>query len=342
MKNNFSILVVGAGAIGGITAALMKNAGYDVTIATRDEKYASLIINTGLEINGVCGHHIIRMPAITNASIAGKKDVIIIATKNADMISAANSYMAALKETGVFVFLQNGILEKGHVSDYSKHIIIDSVTGWGATMETHGKLLMTSEGDFIIGYPDKEPDELLQNVSEILSSVVPVITTGNIIGHKYSKLIINSCITSLGAICGLYLGDMLSRKKIRKIFIEIIREAVAVSEKMNLKIEVFAGKLNFKDFLSDENLFADLKRHLMIRIIGFKYRKLKSSSLQSLERGQKTEVDFLNGYITNTGNALGVSVPVNTTIVRMIHEIEEGRRSISPANFDEQEFERFR
>lgn len=75
--------------------------------------------------------------------------------------------------------------------------------------------------------------------------------------------------------------------------------------------------------------------------IGYKYRKLKSSSLQSLERGQPTEVDYLNGYIVKHGVASGVNVPVNTVIVNMIHEIESGKRGISYSNFNESLFDRF-
>ena len=91
----------------------------------------------------------------------------------------------------------------------------------------------------------------------------------------------------------------------RRIFIEIIREAVDVADKMNLKIEVFGGKLDFKKFLREMDFFSNFRRHLLIMIIGFKYRKLKSSSLQSLERGKPTEIDYLNGYIVRNGKEFG-------------------------------------
>jgi 2-dehydropantoate 2-reductase len=79
----------------------------------------------------------------------------------------------------------------------------------------------------------------------------------------------------------------------------------------------------------------------MIRVIGFKYRKLKSSTLQSLERGRLTEIDYLNGYIVRNADVHGVPVPVNTTIVRMVHEIEQKKRKISPDNFNDPIFDRF-
>ena len=134
---------------------------------------------------------------------------------------------------------------------------------------------------------------------------------------------------------------MLSVKKIRKIFIEIIREAVTLADKMDIKIEVFGGRLDFRKFISGDSLLSDFRRHLMIRIIGFKYRRLKSSSLQSFERGKPTEVDFLNGYIVRNAEKLGVDVPVNSAILSMIHEIEQGKRKVSPDNFESPVFDRF-
>ena len=80
---------------------------------------------------------------------------------------------------------------------------------------------------------------------------------------------------------------------------------------------------------------------MIILFIGYKYRKLKSSGLQSLERGKPTEVEFLNGYIAEHALLSGVEVPVNSYIVTIIHQIEQGRRDISASNFDDPFFNRF-
>ncbi|MHA2495680.1 MAG: ketopantoate reductase family protein [Candidatus Hodarchaeales archaeon] len=78
-----------------------------------------------------------------------------------------------------------------------------------------------------------------------------------------------------------------------------------------------------------------------MRYIGFEYRKVKSSSLQSLERGRLTEIDCLNGYIIRRGVASGVDTPINRAIVEMVKEIEQRKREITPINIDEL-FERTR
>jgi len=337
-----SILVIGAGAVGGITAALLKKDGYNVEIVCKHSDYASLITNKGIEVTGACGEVQIKMPAYASVSeVKEEKDLILLATKATDMIDAAVSIKNILKKTGFVISMQNGICVDDLATVLGKKRVIGCITGWGATMDTHGKLTMTSSGDFIIGYLEKIPDETLKSVGEILSSVVPVKMTDNLMGHLYAKLIINSCITSLGAICGLYLGKMLSVRKIRRIFVEIIREAVSVAGIMHIKIEIFGGKLNFYKFLKGNNIIGDIRRHIYIIIIGFKYRKLKSSSLQSLEKGKPTEVDCLNGYFVKNAGRLHIAVPANTAVVNIIHEIEQKKRKISIENFSDTIFDKF-
>lgn len=341
-STDLSFLVLGAGAIGGIIAAIMKKNGYNVEILCRDEKQASLISDQGLHIKGACGSFVIKIPAYSSVSqIKGKKDIILHATKAIGMAEATRSAIPVLKENGFFVSMQNGICEDELGSIVGKERVIGCVTGWGATMESKEVLDMTSTGDFILGYPDRKPDDFLETVAGALSVIVPARTTDNIMGHLYSKLVINSCISSLGAIGGLYLGKMLKIRKVRKIFIEIIHEAVELADKMGIRIEVFGGRLDFRKFVSGNTFFSDLRRHLMIRIIGFKYKKLKSSSLQSLERGKPTEVDYFNGYIVKNSLQYGVNVPVNSAVVIMIHEIELKKRGISIQNFNDPVFDKF-
>lgn len=97
---------------------------------------------------------------------------------------------------------------------------------------------------------------------------------------------------------------------------------------------VLPVKLNYYTFLEPKGLLAELKKHLFLRALGFKYRRLKSSTLQSLERGQKTEVDYLTGFITAHAKKFNIPTPVNDQVYQMIKDIEQGKTKISPANLD--------
>lgn len=333
------MLVAGAGAVGGITAALLKRKGYNVTLAAKYREYADRITDTGLKLSGRCGEMTVRVPAVASVSeIIEKKDIILLAVKANDMADVARQALPLLKDDGYMISMQNGICEYELASIAGWERTAGCVVGWGATMTSPGVLQMTSDGDFIIGYPRRGPDDDLSTLASVLGTVVPVKMTDNILGHRYSKLIINSCITTMGAVSGLYLGQMLSHRRLRRVFINIIREAVAVSHAMKIRLEIFGGRLDFDRFIEKKGMMADLKRDLMIRVIGFKYRRLKSSSLQSLERGKPTEIDFLNGFIVAEAAKYNILVPVNAKIVEIVKLIERGELKMSMANFDDPVF----
>ena len=337
---NPSILVIGAGAVGGITAALLRQKGFDVAIVAKYPEYAELIRSKGIKVSGVCDTIQVSMPAFISVSeVEKEKDIILLAMKANDMAAAAREALPLLGRNGYIISMQNGICEYELAGIAGKERTVGCVVGWGATMDALGELKMTSEGDFIIGYPEGEPDDDLQKIASILEAIVPVKTTSNIMGHRYSKLIINACITSMGAICGLYLGEMLAIKRMRRIFVSIIREAVSVAEAMNLKLEVFGGRLDFRKFIAGEKWIDRLRRDIMIRIIGFKYRRLKSSSLQSLERGKPSEIDYLNGFIVTKASEYNMPVPMNSKIVETVKLIEKGNLPISIRNFDDPAFD---
>jgi len=66
--------------------------------------------------------------------------------------------------------------------------------------------------------------------------------------------------------------------------------------------------------------------------VGLKFRRLKSSMLQSIERRRPTEIDFLNGYVAKCGMEKGIMTPVNAALTKMVHEIEAGERTPSTNN----------
>lgn len=337
-----SILVVGAGSIGGISAAFLKKAGYNVEIVCKYEDYKETIMNDGLSVKTLSGKFSERMKAYTSINeFNGKKDIILFAVKATDLKEAADDLKPVLRQDSLVISMQNGICEPELERILGREHIVGCIVGWGATMDKQGLLKMTSEGDFVIGYTNREADKQLKELEELLGAIRPVRISSNMMGHLYSKLIINACITSVGAITGLLLGEMMQRPKARKLFIHIIREALELAYILKIQVEDYGGKLNYYDFTDNKKRLSDLRRHIILRMMGFKYRRLKSSSLQSLQRGKLTEIDYLNGYIASNGREYGVPTPVNAAIVNMVHQIEEGKRKISVLNLDEEVFESF-
>ncbi len=332
MASNLSIAVIGAGAIGGITAAFIAKAGYDVQLICKHRQKAEQFTHEGVHITGVRGEQYIKLKAAEKISdIAGKPDIVLIVTKAYDMPEAAQQVLPYLKDDSLVVSMQNGICIEALAEVVGARRAVGCVVGWGSTMLPDGTLNMTSEGDFVIG--GTVPGIDLSVLAQVLQSVAPTRISEHITEELYSKMIVNACITSLGVLSGLYLGEIMKMRDARNIFISIIREAMDTAKAMKLRIPPYGGKLDYDSLMRGSKALDNFRRHLLIRIIGFKYRRLKSSSLQSISRGKPTEVDYFNGYIAKKGAQYGVPTPVNTRIVQMIKEIENGSRKIDPANF---------
>lgn len=334
LSKNADIVVVGAGAIGGVTAALLKTAGWNVQLVCKHREIADLAMSKGISLTGIKGNRTVRLDAVPAiADLSGSMDLVLLATKATDCVAAARNLLPFLKPDSIVVSLQNGICEEDIATVVGRDRVMGCVVGWGASMLGPGSLEITSGGDFIIGNIDHQPDDNLPFVRDLLDNVVPTRISDNIMGELYAKLIINACINSLGVIVGVRLGRLLAHLKVRRIFIAIMREAMAVASAMGIKVEKGGGgKLDYHAFLQSGGFFKELKRHLFIRAIGFKYRRIKSSSLQSIERGRRTEIDYLNGYIVDRGQAAGVAVPVNAAVVAMVKQIEAGTRPMGLAN----------
>ena len=330
--DSIRIVVVGAGAIGGATAALMKEAGNDVTLVCKHQEIADIASGRGLHVTGVRGEHMVHLNAVADiAELDGTYDVALIATKAYDMPSCARALLPFLHKESLVLSLQNGICTDALAAVVGQERTVGCVIGWGATMLGPGELEITSTGEFLIGRIGGG-QEALEPVRRAMEAAAPTVITPDIYAELYSKLIVNSCITSLGAICGLYLGEMLRRVQARRIFLGIIREAMDVAHAQGLKVPPFGGRLDYEKLLEGDGPLDELRRHTMIFIVGLKYRRLKSSSLQSLERGRPTEIDYFNGFIAQKGEALGVDCPINRRLTVMIKEIEGDRRSIKVDN----------
>jgi 2-dehydropantoate 2-reductase len=336
------IIVIGAGAVGAITAAYIKRAGYSVELVCKYEDYTRIASEQGIKVTGILGEFTQKIDSYTSIEeVAGKRDIILLAVKANDLVDTANRIKPLLYKDSLIVSMQNGICEFELQNIVGSERVVSSIVGWGATMKKPGEVVLTSMGDFVLGYPDREYDNSVREIATILESVLPVRLSSEMLNQLYSKLIINSCVTSLGAITGLLLGDMLRRRRVRLLFIEIIREAMELAYVMKINVSVYGGRLDYYDFIAKSGYWGRVMQHLTIRAIGMKYRRLKSSSLQSLERGKLTEIDYLNGFIASNGKQFGVPVPVNSEIVKMIHEIEEGTRKIGTDNLEDKVFQKF-
>ena len=127
----------------------------------------------------------------------------------------------------------------------------------------------------------------------------------------------------------------------RKTDIEL---KIGALDALGIKLEAVDG-LNLRQFYykpKKEDLF--LRRFVKSRIpiimrkVGAKrHGKIKSTIHLDLERGIKTEVEFINGHIARKATELGLEAPINDFMVKAIQEIEAGKRTTSMDNLPEYE-----
>jgi 2-dehydropantoate 2-reductase len=338
MKQRIStVSVIGAGAIGGTVAAHLAREGLDVELACKHGETARLAADPGIHVSGVGDNFQIRVNAVKDIhGLSPYSDVVLLATKATDCLAAAQDVLPLLRNDTAVVSLQNGICEEAIAEIVGRDRVIGCVVGWGATMRGPAELEVTSKGEFLIGNIDHQPDQRLPLLKELLDVVVPTRISDNIMGELYSKLIVNSCINSLGVITGQPLGELLANSKIRSLFIGLMREAMSVAGAMGIRVEPGGGgKLDYYRFLSSNSLLSRLKQHVVIRLVGFKYRRIRSSSLQSLEHGRRTEIDYLNGYICDRGRERGVPTRLHQAVVKMVKQIEDRTRPVTPDNLSD-------
>jgi 2-dehydropantoate 2-reductase len=149
---------------------------------------------------------------------------------------------------------------------------------------------------------------------------------------KWSKLLTNLQVNATSAILNWGPAEVLRNPISYQIEVMQLQEAVAVMEKMGLKIVNLPGtpvKLLVKAIT---RLPEDLGRFM----VGIPLSKARGSKMPSLHidlhsgRG-KSEVDFLNGAIVKYGNTQGVNTPVNMVLTKVLTQLTDG--SIDRATF---------
>jgi 2-dehydropantoate 2-reductase len=340
---NPRIMMMGCGAVGGVIAAGLLGAGYDVTLVTHNPSISDAISNNGLHLVTPAGRRTLPAAVCAGAcpdlsGVEGWYDIALMSMKATGVEEATRDVLPLLSPNGYVVTLQNGIVEDRVAELAGRDRVIGAVVGWGATMHKPGIYEMTSRGETVIGELDGSVTDRVTDLQRILSAAAPTSVSANITGVLWSKLAINCAITTLGAITGQTLGTLLRRRPARRLALAIVSEVLDTAAAYGVALEPVGGTLDLgRLYLRPERRRGGLRpaqipQHLVMRVVGLKFRKLRSSMLQSLERGREPQIAFLNGYIETRAREIGVPTPTNTALTLMVREIAAGARQISPGN----------
>jgi 2-dehydropantoate 2-reductase len=266
----------------------------------------------------------------------GEYDAAYLLMKADSVVHAARRTITLLKPEGYVVTFQNGIVEDAVGEAIDEERVISGIIGWGGTMHAPGVYERTTGGTIHIGELDGSISERLKLLAVACKTTgMSVIMTPNIRGALWSKLAINCTITTIGALTGDTLGELVKDARIRKVFLRTYSEVVDTAEALGITLERIATNPSLLYLPRGANFVQTFIKDVLVRLVGRRYGKQKSSSLQSLQRGRKTEIDYLNGYVVQQAQKVDVPTPVNAALVTMIKEIEGGQRQIARANVDD-------
>ena len=91
-----TMVVIGAGAIGGLAGGYMTKAGHDVLLVDRWKEHVDALNDKGMIIDGVRGDLTIPVKAATPDQLSGDLGVVLIATKSQHTLEALQQIVPLL------------------------------------------------------------------------------------------------------------------------------------------------------------------------------------------------------------------------------------------------------
>ena len=319
------IAIYGAGSLGTILGAYINKGGVSVELINRNKAHVEALQKKGAQVVGTV-QFTQTVIAYSPEEMSGQYDIFFLMTKqqqNAEVVQMLKKYLAS---DGVLVTFQNGLPEVGIADILGEERVLGCTVAWGATMKEPGMCELTSEPDalsFSLGAISEKKSKHFAKVKELLEMMGMVDVEENFLGTRWSKLLINSAFSGMSAVLGCTFGEAAKPRESRRIVQALIKECIDVCKVGGIRIEPVQGK----DIVKLLDYTNPLKRAFSFFIIPIairKHAKLKASMLQDLEKGKLTEVDAINGAVSDYGRKVGCPTPMNDRVVDIIHKIEQG------------------
>lgn len=318
--------VIGAGAIGGTIAALLDRGGHDVEVTARGEHLA-VIRARGLTLGGAWGEHVARVAASEALSLT--PDLALVCTKAQDAGAALTANRHRLGGIPV-VIVQNGLTGLGEAAAALPNSdCIGGVAMYAASFLAAGRVSVTTAGATYLGVGTAEPSVPARLTAAVLDAVMPTTATANFTGCQWTKLIVNQ-VNAMPAITGLNVQETIADARLRRIITAGMREAVRVGFAHHVRFGSIQGLSNaaLRSFAAAPVWLGQQLPLLMRRKMGATPNP--GSTLQSIRRGQASEIDYLNGAVVAAAAEADRPAPINAALVRLVHEVERTGAFLAP------------
>ncbi|MFA4984347.1 MAG: 2-dehydropantoate 2-reductase [Candidatus Omnitrophota bacterium] len=309
------VVIVGPGAMGCLLGSFLAklygaSGGPDdkLWLLEKSGERAARLIQSGIEIDGVCGSWRSRIKVTASPAEIGRADLVIICVKAYHTRDAVTQARVLVDESTRVLTMQNGI---GNIEIISELVgqdkVIGGITSHGATLLGHGRIRHAGKGETVIGRLDGKIPVELRQIRELFNKAgIQTRISRDIKGLLWSKLIVNVGINALSAVTRLNNGRLLEFETTRRVMREAVTEAIRIAKRKRIK-------LIYDDPLAKVETVCEATGENI------------SSMLQDILNKKRTEIDFINGVIVRQAQELGVAVPVNSVLVDLVKTLEQNQ-----------------
>jgi 2-dehydropantoate 2-reductase len=300
------IAIIGAGAMGSLFGGMISRAGHDVLLYDPYREHVDAVNVGGLVIEEAgSGESVLCRPRATGepGDVRGP-DVMIVFVKSTVTARAARQFAGAARPDTIVVTLQNGLGNEGILREcFGSSRTAAGVTSQGATFLAPGRIRHAGTGPTHLGMSDGRSERLASFAEVLRAAGFETHVEKEVARLIWSKLVINVGINALTALIGEPNGRLMDFEETRLLMADLVAEALAVADARGIR-------LTYAEPLS------------MVQEVARKTGANRSSMLQDFDRGRETEIEFINGAIVREAAALGIPVPVNAAVTRLVKALD--------------------
>jgi 2-dehydropantoate 2-reductase len=298
-KNWPRVAVVGAGAVGGYFGGMLARAGAPVMMIGR-AAFVEAVKKNGLFLDAAQFKESVRVEASTELKDARGAEIVLFCVKTTDNAATARALTPLLAPGALVVSMQNGVDNAEQIHDASGIDALSAVVYVAASVPEPGRVKHVGRGDLVIG-PRNAQTEHVAGVFE--RAGVGCRISDNIAGELWTKLTWNCALNAVSALGRAKYGQIAASADARKVVETLVYEVLAVAKAANIHPPGFEDP--------QVALAGSFK-------IATQMAEALSSTAQDMNRGKRTEIDSLNGYISRRGAELGVPTPVNHALYALV------------------------
>jgi 2-dehydropantoate 2-reductase len=315
-------IICGAGAIGGVIGGQLAKAGCEVLFIEKLPEHVAAIEAHGLQLRGIHGNHVLRVPVVTHASQVAFRpdDVIFLAVKSFQSEAAcAELRQATALELPIFCS-QNGMRNEEVAARYFHHVHGVMVL-IGAKRLEPGVVVHTGGGPLGVGaFPEGVSQAAREVVAALNRTDLQAYTTEHIPRHKWNKMLINLTNATMG-LTGLSTHEARANMESRLWMADVYAEGARVLQAAGIQYEGPPGLGPIEERireLRDANVHPPVPDDDEL--------KGRASLWQDLyhQRGE-VEADYFNGEIVRLGQEHHIPTPYNGLTGELIKAMAAAR-----------------